>query len=141
VKRDIIAAAVIVLFVLASTECKKLSPEQASTDNSSVADKYEPDNNTTNANAIHVNLAAQYHNSFTPCDYDYVKFPAAAGLQYVIETLGLDPGSDTYMYFIDRDGTSVIMTDDDGSPEPRASMITWICGVSGEYYVRIQQYN
>jgi hypothetical protein len=142
VKRNILAAALMVLFLLAAAECKKRIPsEPVFPEVTATPDLFEPDNNTTTASAMIVNGAVQYHNSFTPCDYDYMKFTASAGMQYVIETLGLETGSDTYMYFIDSDGETVITTDDDGSPAPRASMITWVCVVSGAYYVRIQQYN
>ncbi len=127
------------LLVLAASECKHRQPTPSILP--PAPDIYEPDNNTITARMIAVNGAAEYHNSFTQCDYDYVKFTAEAGKQYVIETFDLEAGSDTYMYLIGMDGESVIITDDDGSEAPRASRITWVCGISGIYYARVQQYN
>ncbi|HPD19410.1 MAG TPA: hypothetical protein PLF61_07085, partial [Candidatus Goldiibacteriota bacterium] len=103
-------------------------------------DVYEPDNTTLTAKAIIINDVAQYHNSHNPCDYDYLMFQASAGMQYVIETFNLESNSDTYLYLLQRDGITIIATDDDNGMEVKASRIIWVCDESGWYFIRIQQY-
>jgi hypothetical protein len=103
-------------------------------------DAYEPDGTSYTASTLIVNGIPQYHNSCYPCDYDYVKFFAAAGTQYIIQTFNLEQNSDTFIYLIDRDGVRWIASDDDSGGTPRASKIVWVCGATGFYFVRVQQY-
>jgi hypothetical protein len=143
VRSKIFAIALSALLLLAAaTECKKRQsitvPTQAAP---AVQDSYEPDGNTYTARSIPVDGTSQYHNFFTPCDYDYVSFTASAGKQYDMQTLALESAADTYMYLIGTDGATVILTDDDGGAEAKASRIIWVCPAAGVYFVRVQQYN
>ncbi len=47
---------------------------------------------------------------------------------------------DTALALYDRDGTTLIMFDDDGGSEPFASRIIWQCPATGTYYVRVVHY-
>jgi len=103
-------------------------------------DIYEDDNSYETAKTIIVNGAAQYHNSHNQCDYDYLQFQASEGMQYIIETFNLESRSDTYLYLIQRDGKTIITTDDDSGLQEKASRIIWVCSEDGWYFIRVQQY-
>ena len=102
-------------------------------------DGYEPDNTYQEATRIPTDGTRQTHNFEPAGDRDWVKFEAASGTQYTIETSNLASDSDTYIYLYDRDGTTEIDRDDDGGAG-RASEITWTCPRSGTYYVMIRHY-
>ena len=102
-------------------------------------DRYEPDDTYQEATRIPTDGTRQTHNFEPAGDRDWVKFEAASGTQYTIETSNLASDSDTYIYLYDRDGTTEIDRDDDGGAG-RASEITWTCPRSGTYYVMIRHY-
>ena len=102
------------------------------------ADAYEPDNDPATASAIAVNAAPQVHNFCEPGDLaDWLTFPAVQGQGYLIETSALEPNSDTVLSLYDQDAISLLLADDDGGPEPRASRLEWRAPASGAYYVRV----
>jgi murein DD-endopeptidase MepM/ murein hydrolase activator NlpD len=68
-------------------------------------------------------------------DEDWFRFEATAGLEYTIETTGLAAGVDTLLELYDRDGLSLLATDDDGGEA--ASRIEWQAPASGVYYARV----
>ncbi len=103
-------------------------------------DIYEDDNSYSTAKTIIANDTAQYHNSHNQCDYDYLQFQAVQGMQYIIETFNLESRSDTYLYLIQRDGKTIITTDDDSGSQEKASKIIWVCEEAGWYFIRVQQY-
>ncbi len=105
------------------------------------ADDYEPDNSAAQASDISTDGSKQTHNFHVALDKDYVKFDATAGESYTIKTSNLGDESDTYMYFYDTDGITLITYDDDGGDEYLASKIVWTCSVSGTYYVRVEHYS
>ncbi len=142
-KFNIWLMALAAFFILAAADgCKQKSPSTPLIPGViATPDLFEPDNNPAAAKAISVDGTKQYHNLYDPCDYDYVTFTAAADMQYDIETTNLESGADTYMYLIDTGGVNVIITDDDGGTEARASRIIWVCPADGVYFVRVQQYD
>ena len=73
-------------------------------------------------------------------DQDWVRFPAVAGGVYYIETKGLGPNSDTVLQLYDRDGTSLIQSNDDAGSGRSASLV-FTATVPGDYFVRATQYN
>jgi len=69
-------------------------------------------------------------------DEDWFRFEATAGMEYVIETADLAAGVDTLLELYDRDGLSLLATDDDGG-EGAASRLEWQAPASGVYYARV----
>ena len=71
-------------------------------------------------------------------EQDWYRFSATSGTQYTIETHAHSNGStmDTVMWLYDRNGTTVLLYDDDGGVGLR-SQITWTCGTSGTYYIKV----
>ncbi|MEA3281692.1 MAG: S8 family serine peptidase, partial [Euryarchaeota archaeon] len=103
-------------------------------------DLYEPDNDHTQANWVPTNGSKQIHDFHVSEDWDYVKFNATEGINYLIKTSDLGSESDTYMYIYDTDGLTEIAQDDDCG-EGFASRIVWRCGASGIYYIMIRHYS
>jgi len=100
-------------------------------------DEYEPDDVYGQATWITVNGGAQAHNFHDEGDYDWVRFTASEGHNYVIETFNLAARCDTLVHLYDTDGTTLIMQDDDGGGG-RASRIAWTAGSGGTYFVRVK---
>jgi len=105
-----------------------------------VPDAYEPDDNYSLANYISANGAKQTHDFHVPGDQDWLKFNAPGGSSYTIETSDLGPESDTYLYLYDTTGTTELKHDDD-SGVGLASKISWYCGESGTYYIKVRHFS
>jgi hypothetical protein len=102
------------------------------------ADAFEPDGDPASAAAIEVDGAPQDHNFCAQDDTaDWVRFQAVQGETYAIETSDLGLASNTALSLYDTDGTSALLSDDDGGTEPLASLIQWTCPVSGTYFIRV----
>ncbi|MEX1233005.1 MAG: pre-peptidase C-terminal domain-containing protein [Planctomycetaceae bacterium] len=71
-------------------------------------------------------------------DQDWFKFDAAAGQDYVFETV-LGSLNDTVLTLFDTDGATVIATNDDGGIG-LASRITWQPAVNGTYFLKVAAY-
>ena len=106
-------------------------------------DYYEPDDDTPNAKTISTDGTLQGHNIHQPGDMDYVKFSASAGHTYVLRTRNLGGGisNDTKLTLLAPDGATILAVNDDSPIDPPASRIEWICPESGNYFVRVAQYN
>jgi hypothetical protein len=105
-----------------------------------IPDAYEPDDNYSMANSIAVDGTRQTHDFHVPGDQDWLKFNATGGNSYTIETSGLGPESDTYLYLYDTTGTVEIKHDDD-SGVGLASKLSWYCGDSGTYYIMVRHFS
>ena len=106
----------------------------------SIPDAYEPDNNFSLANYISIDGTKQPHNFHVPGDQDWLKFNAAEGGSYTLETSELGTESDTYLYLYDVDGTTELYHDDD-SGIGLASKILWNCSISGTYYAMVRHFS
>ncbi len=103
-------------------------------------DPYEDDDNIDMATTISTDGSGQRGHNFYEAGgnrpEDWAKFQAQAGRRYEIWTENLRGGADTVLEL--RDGAGrLLASDDDGGPEPYASRILWLCGQSGEYFVRV----
>jgi hypothetical protein len=102
------------------------------------ADAYEPDGDAAMAAAITVGAAPQAHNYCASGDVaDWLEFAALQGQGYLIETSALEANSDTVLSLYDQDSTSLLLADDDGGAEPRASRVEWSAPASGTYFLRV----
>ena len=112
------------------------------------SDALEPDNGPLDAQPLATDGQLQDHN-FCPepalsetdaGDQDWVRFQAVGGKTYLIRTSNLGPNSDTVLELYSRNGLTRLASNDDHGPG-RTSLITYTVPTSGEYYVRVMQYN
>ncbi len=111
-----------------------------------VVDPQEPDNGALDARAIVTNGQPEDHNFCANAsqpnlgDQDWLRFDAVAGATYRIWTSDLGPDSDTAIEIYDRNGVSVVLTNDDrGSGQ--ASDVNFVAPATGAYFIRILPYN
>jgi hypothetical protein len=102
-------------------------------------DAYEDDNSYTTAKTITLGQA-QRHNITSQGDQDWDKFTAQAGQTYIMTTSDLGDLSDTVMELYDRDGSTLLDSNDDYG-DTIASQITWTAPASGTYYVMVHDWN
>jgi hypothetical protein len=76
----------------------------------------------------------------TAGDKDWFKFEGTAGVEYVIDTSDLGTGSDTVMSLFRDDGTTLIVTDDDGG-DGLASRIVWTADQTGLFFIKVTHYS
>jgi len=104
------------------------------------------DNGPAEAASLTANGAPQTHNfcadplSGTLGDQDWLRFPATAGGVYRISTGSLGLNSDTVLSLYDRDGTTLLDTNDDNGAG-RSATIVFTPTVSGDYFVQVTQFN
>jgi hypothetical protein len=71
-------------------------------------------------------------------DFDVFAFDATAGESLTVETDQLGPGSDTVLELLDRDGITVLASDDDDGPG-LGSRIVLAVPATGRYFARVSQ--
>ena len=77
----------------------------------------------------------RYAESISPGgDVDWYRFIAAEYVRYTLETFG---STDMVMYLYDRDGSTLIYSNDDGGVENNSKII-WTCPQSGTYYIKLR---
>ncbi len=99
-------------------------------------DQYEPDNSRAGASEIAVGQS-QSHNLHVAGDRDWVRFDAAAGTTYVIETFRLGSDVDTVIHLHDQEGGE-IASDDDTGDDLLASRLEWTAEEDGTVYLLIE---
>jgi subtilisin family serine protease len=72
-------------------------------------------------------------------DVNYFKFPAAAGTQYVFQTV-LGTLHDSMLSLLAPDGQTVLALNDDIAPGNPASRIAWQAPAAGTYYLAVTAY-
>lgn len=102
------------------------------------ADSYEPDNTSATAQPY---VGVQSHTFHTYPDPDWITFTVSQAdldtqVSYVIETFNLGWGGDTILTLYDTDGSTQLVTNDDGGAG-YASRIDWTPSISGTYYVEV----
>ncbi|HEU4327028.1 MAG TPA: PPC domain-containing protein [Roseiflexaceae bacterium] len=112
-------------------------------------DRYEPDGLAQDASTILTNTVQVGHSFCPRADADWVRFWGAAGERYLIYTdtrpyrsgapPGADaaPGADTVLALADRDGTTLLMVNDD-RPDSLDSAIMVVPQEDGLYLVQIK---
>lgn len=102
-------------------------------------DAFEPNGSAATARSILTNGAPQTHNITPAGDQDWVRFDVEAGVPYVIQTLNLAGDADTSLFLYDKDGSTLLVRNDDYGAGVR-SLITYVFPTSGTYYARVQHY-
>lgn len=105
----------------------------------STADPFEPDNDGPSARTIATDGTAQTHNFHVARDADWVRFAAAEGVSYVIETGNLAADADTIIELYDAQ-LSQRAVDDDGG-EGLASRIEFTADATATFYVHVRHYS
>jgi cysteine peptidase C11 family protein/pre-peptidase/dockerin type I repeat protein len=101
-------------------------------------DAHEPDGDPAAAAAILVDRPPQAHNFCAQDDLaDWAMLEGVQGETYIIETLDLGPDADTVLTLFEVNGTTVLLTDDNGGVAPFSSRLEWTCPLSGPYPVRV----
>ena len=102
-------------------------------------DAFESDNKVGNSHSIGLGQT-QVHNFSHPEDEDWVKFGAAAGKTYTVQTKELGISADTYLYLYDTDGTTLLASNDDFG-NSLSSRIEWTATKNGTYYMQARHWN
>ena len=102
-----------------------------------VADAYEVDNSSSQANVISTDGTPQTHSLHTSSDVDWVKFTLSSTSQVWVETDG--PAGDTEMWLYVPNSSSTLNSYDDESGAGHFSRITSLLG-AGTYYVKVEGY-
>lgn len=110
-------------------------------------DAAEPDNSILEAEPLITDGRLQSHNFCLGADppsdladQDWVSFQAAAGATYLIRSSNLATNSDTVLQLYDRDGLSLLASNDDDG-QGRGSSITFQAPALGAYFVQVVHYN
>lgn len=104
------------------------------------ADRYEPDDTIARAVPLDTDGGHQTHTFHLSADVDYVAFTAEQGVEYTIETGGLQGGCDPRISLYDEAGQELDY-DDDSGPETLASRLVWTPSATGTYYVMTEEFS
>ncbi|RME83498.1 MAG: hypothetical protein D6775_07940, partial [Caldilineae bacterium] len=123
---------------LTPTSTPTLTPTPTAT--SCAPDIYEPDDSAAQANPIPTDGTLFSHNFEPAYDTDWHSFQAIKNWTYVMWTANLGSQTDTIIFLVDMDGSTVIDMDDDGG-SGFASLLTWTATGTGTYYIRVEEYS
>ncbi|MCP4164773.1 MAG: hypothetical protein GY759_02630 [Chloroflexi bacterium] len=151
----LVAAVVLTAFVLSNTQTLATAPDQplkgraGSADHVGIPewttactpDSYEPDNDVPSAKQINTNGVPQTHNFEPAADIDHLKFAAVQGQVFDIWTLNLGNSTDTILYLLDQDGSTLLAENDDDPGRGLASRIVWQAGATGTFYVKVKDFD
>jgi hypothetical protein len=101
----------------------------------------EPDGSWDQAVFVATNGGPVERNFQVPRDVDFIKFVGEPGKTFVIETLGLNPPTDTVLTLYDSDGTTELADDDDSGNPPPASRIVWTFSRRATYFAKVRNFN
>jgi len=101
-------------------------------------DAFEPNDSQAQAQPLSFPVT-QDHAFCTANDADWVRFEAAQGVAYRIETRNLLPGVDTVVSV--HDATGAQLAENDEGPFPPAARFDWTSTVAGTVWVRVRPYD
>ncbi|WP_347244391.1 pre-peptidase C-terminal domain-containing protein [Thermogutta sp.] len=105
------------------------------------ADSYEADNVPANARPIETDGTWQMHNFHIERDQDWMKFIALPGITYTLVTTNTGGHADTVLYLYDRNGTTLIDSNDDDPNNWPASRLIWQAPMAGMYYIKVEHWD
>jgi hypothetical protein len=100
-------------------------------------EELEPDNAVEQAKPIALGTT-QARAFCVVNDFDWVSITAVAGTTYVVETLNLATGTDTWLDLVAPDGTTILQSNDNGGGG-KAARIVFVAQSSGTYYAVASQ--
>jgi hypothetical protein len=104
-------------------------------------DAYEVDDTRVNARWIRPDAPMQMRTFYAQGDRDWVRFYAAAGITYTLMTTNTGGHADTVLYLYDRDGTTLVTSNDDDPDRWPASKIVWRPTTGGFYSVKVEHWD
>lgn len=99
-------------------------------------DSSEPDDNYDASSTIYPDSASVIRLFDVAQDEDWFELATVSGKEYVIQTSNLAVGVDTVVQVFDRDGVT-LLTSDDNSGGGAASRLEWQAPLDGTYFVRV----
>ena len=105
------------------------------------ADSYEADNTSAYAHSIETDGTWQMHNFHVERDQDWVKFIALPGITYTLATTNTGGHADTVLYLYDRDGITLLDSNDDDPDNWPASRLNWQAPTAGTYYIKVEHWD
>lgn len=105
------------------------------------ADSYEADNTPAYARPIETDGTWQIHNFHVERDQDWVKFIALSGITYTLATINTGGHADTVLYLYDRDGSTLLDSNDDDPANWPASRLIWQAPTAGMYYIKVEHWD
>jgi hypothetical protein len=102
----------------------------------SLPDAFEPDNNTNQAKPLPLDGSLQQHSFHLPDDDDWVSFPATAGDRIFIATEG---SCDTFISVFGPDRRTTIRENDDSGGELNAALLL-VAQETGTHYARVRAF-
>ena len=102
-----------------------------------VPDGWEPDDTPGQASLAATGGSVQYHTFHHSQDEDWARFPAQAGVSYLVETSMLGYGADTQLAIFGPDGQTLLAENDDCQGHPR-SCVLWPATSNHTSYVRVR---
>lgn len=102
------------------------------------ADPFEADDTPANARQLETNGRQQMRNFHSARDRDWMKFLAMPGVSYTIATANVGGHADTVLYLYDRDGTTLLDSNDNDPDNAPASRLTWQSSAAGVYYIKVE---
>jgi len=104
-------------------------------------DAYEVDDTRANARWIIPDAPMQVRSFYAQGDRDWVRFYAATGITYTLMTTNTGGHSDTVLYLYDRDGITLITSNDDAPDRWPASRIDWQPSTGGFYWAKVEHWD
>jgi hypothetical protein len=101
-------------------------------------DAWEPDNSAAAAKAVQLG-AVTVHTFHQPGDLDWVRFTLPKRRSVTISTSALTGRTDTLLELYDKNGTSLLRSNDDGGGG-FASLIRYSLPRAGTYYARVREF-
>lgn len=104
-------------------------------------DRYEPDNEFTQATQLSPDGSSQTHTIHIPGDEDWMEFEAIAGYEYTIETFDLQGGADTVLglFWDDQNDHHPDLIVKDENPGP--SHIVWTADQTATRWIKVRDTN
>jgi murein DD-endopeptidase MepM/ murein hydrolase activator NlpD len=104
-------------------------------------DAYEVDDTRANARWIIPDASMQVRSFYAQGDRDWVRFYAATGITYTLMTTNTGGHADTVLYLYDKDGTTLITSNDDAPDMWPASRIDWQPSTGGFYWAKVEHWD
>ncbi|MBN1136492.1 MAG: pre-peptidase C-terminal domain-containing protein [Anaerolineae bacterium] len=104
-------------------------------------DRYEPDGQVLRAAWHPTDGLVRIHTNHAEGDHDWISFYATTGVTYTIMTTNSGGHADTVLSLFDRDGSTLLASNDDGPDAWPSSRLDWQPSIDGIYYARVHHWD
>ncbi|HUW09085.1 MAG TPA: hypothetical protein VM537_05110, partial [Anaerolineae bacterium] len=102
-----------------------------------VPDGWEPDDTPAQAPAVVTGGSPAFHHFHHTDDQDWARFPAQAGVSYLVETSMLGYAADTHLSILGADGQTVLAENDNCQGRPRSCLL-WTAASDHVAYAQVR---